>query len=436
MFNISIVTLGCRVNQYESECLSQELSERGYNITELGSESDLVIVNTCTVTAESDRKSRQYIRRALGVNDECTVVVTGCYASTGDNDKKKISDRTFFVPNTEKSEIADIVESLLLRGEKKDPGCSNGYRHMSLERASRAREYIKIEDGCDKRCTYCIIPSARGHIISKPADLIIEETNRLCSTGCREITLVGIETASYGADSDREPYYGYSLANLMKRIDNETDIERLTLASLDPRVMSERFLQDIAGIRSLLPHFHISVQSGSTTVLNRMKRQYNADILRRNIALTRQYINEVTFSADIIVGFPGETEEEFMQTAAFAEETGFMHLHIFPYSDRKGTEASAMNDKLSTEEKNKRLKRLQAIQSEKEDNLLDDYVSYHSEGRPVSILVEKYGNGIAYGHSEHYIDIELNTDGLCCPGEIIMCNTVSRSGKKVIAEKS
>ncbi len=430
----AILTLGCRVNQYESDYISERLTEKGYDFVPFGTPADLTIVNTCTVTAESDRKSRQMIRRAVSASGGGVVVVTGCYAETGLEDVRKIDGVTYVTGNAAKSKIPEIAETLAVGGAPVVDVVdidSAPFDKMILKTPQRTRSYIKIEDGCDNKCSYCIISSARGNVRSKPLGDIVAEATCLKRAGCREVILTGIETSAYGRDLGRDSYYGESLAEAIEAV-ADLGFERIGLGSLEPTVMNERFVERISKVKALMPHFHLSVQSGSTTVLNRMCRRYNADRLSRAIERLKAAIPEVTLSADVIVGFPGETEAEFEETLAFAKKHEFMHLHIFPYSIRRGTKAAVMSGQLQKDVKNERLRILSGAQDEIKASLLDRYVACHRE-TTVSVLVEKVEEGIAFGHSEHFLEVLFPTEDEAV-GKIAKVTLVERRGETLFGE--
>ena len=408
---VAVLTLGCRVNQYESDYIVQTLTERGFEQVPFGTRADVTVVNTCTVTAESDRKSRQMIRRATSASPDGMVIVTGCYAETGTDTVRTIDGVTYVTGNAKKSVIPEMVDRLIAEVAPVvdvDDINTASFDMMSLTSPERTRSYIKIEDGCDNKCSYCIIPAARGKVRSKPLDAVVKESEALRRAGATEVILTGIETAAYGRDFGREAYYGSSLADVIDAV-AAVGFERIGLGSLEPTVMNQSFTSRIREVPSLMPHFHLSVQSGSATVLRRMRRRYNREMLDRAIATLKEAIPDVTLSADIIVGFPGETEEEFRETLDFIRNTEFLHLHIFPYSIREGTEAATMKDQLPGPVKTERLKALSDAQAEIKKRLLEKYVADHSEAA-VNVLVEKSENGVAFGHSEHFAEVSFSGD--------------------------
>ncbi|MBR4071860.1 MAG: tRNA (N(6)-L-threonylcarbamoyladenosine(37)-C(2))-methylthiotransferase MtaB [Clostridia bacterium] len=344
----SIFTLGCRVNQYESDAIEEQLLKRNFDIVPFGEKCDIVIINTCTVTAESDRKSRQHIRRAKKTSPDASVIVTGCFAHVSPDEAKAIEGVTAVIGNKDKNAIAELAVALVNDCTYTVPENSDRGGELTISKAKRARCHIKIEDGCPKKCAYCIIPAARGQVVSKSPEIVLHEAAEIASNGCQEIILTGIETASYGADLE-----GWDLSKILYQLDNIEGIKRIGVSSLDPSVMKEEFVRRLSETKHLLPHFHLSVQSGTTATLNRMRRRYTAERVAENMELVRKYIPEATFSADVIVGFPGETDEDFETTVDFFKKTRFMHLHIFPYSIRQGTEAAKMPDQVPENVKKK-----------------------------------------------------------------------------------
>ncbi len=425
----SIYTLGCRVNQYESDAIAEILRKDGFDIVPFGKPTDIIIVNTCTVTAESDRKSRQIIRRAASLFENVPVIVTGCFSQVSQKEIPLHPGVALVMGNGEKDQIPSAARKLIREYTPSTPPVirvgnidSAAYDSFTLSVPQRTRSYIKIEDGCENRCSYCIIPKARGKVRSKREEIVLAEAESIASTGAKEIILTGIETASYGRDIYPNEPYGTHLAALLRKADKIEGIERIGLGSLEPTVMSEAFTETIASLRHILPHFHLSIQSGSTTVLNRMKRRYTAERALQCIERMKIALPDVTFSADVIVGFPGETDEEFAETLDFCQKVGFLHLHIFPYSPREGTEAAKMPRQITPEIKHKRLKELEEAQAEIKKELLQRYVSTHSEpASPVFVLAEKTNNGTVSGHSEHFVEVfaPLPSDTKIKVGEIV-----------------
>ena len=430
MATFEIFTLGCKVNQYESEAIAELLEARG--LTQLHGEEkcDLCIINTCTVTGESDRKARQIIRRAITKNPNAYILVTGCLAETNLESIKSIKGVDYVCGNADKTKIAEAAIALLEEGSKNSaPVCdvtdieSAKFEKMSITKFDRTRAYIKIEDGCESHCTYCIIPKARGKIRSKPFDEVIEEVKKLTEGGCREIVLTGIETGSYGRD------IGSSLADLLEAVDKIDGIGRIRLGSLDPSIMNPDFVGRISKLKSLAHHFHISMQSGSNSILRAMKRKYNAQMAMESINAIRLAMPDTCFTTDIIVGFPGETEELFEETVEFAKNAKFLMMHVFPYSIRTGTPAASMSDQVDMAVKKDRVSRLSAVGKEIRNNILSDAIR---NTRNASVLFEDYKNGFAYGHTDNFIEVKIRSDR-SLHSELHTVNFVSIDGDAIFS---
>ncbi len=406
MPRVGIYTLGCKVNQYESEAIAEELERAGVRILPPTEICDAYIINTCTVTAESDRKARQFIRRAIRENPNAFVVVTGCVAQTAPDGLCSMKGVDSVVGNTEKMAAAREVLRLLAEKRKAEvPSLmvseieNAPFEPMTITHFDRTRAYVKIEDGCESRCTYCIIPSARGKIRSKPLHDVIAEVTALTAGGCREVVLTGIETASWGKDLAEG-----DLATLLEQIDAIEGIRRVRLGSLDPSLIRPAFVERIARLSSLAPHFHLSLQSGSSSVLARMKRKYNADQAMRAIQMLRGAIEGVCFTTDVIVGFPGETEEEFRETLRFVKEARFLTIHAFPYSKRAGTPAASMPCQIPTEVKRRRMNELMAAAEESRRAICEAAVAT----QPVTeVLFETMEKGFLRGHTASFLEVAV-----------------------------
>ena len=406
---VGIYTLGCKVNQYESEAFAELLRSSGISVLPPSEICDGYIINTCTVTAESDRKARQFIRRAIKKNPLAIIAVTGCFAETSPEDVGKIKGVDIIVGNSRKLLAVDMLCELLESGEKPDsPRTVKGdlssapFEDMTITRFDRTRAYVKIEDGCENHCSYCIIPAARGGVRSKPPCRVIEELKLLCRGGCREIVLTGIETASYGKDLE-----GVSLADILEEADRLEGMGRIRLGSLDPSLIRPEFADRLAGLKNLAPHFHLSLQSGSDRILALMKRKYNSAMAMRAIELLRERIPNVKFTTDVIVGFPGETEKDFLDTVEFVRTARFLMVHIFPYSKRKGTIAATMKDQIPEDVKKERLHILSAVAEESRRAILSETVAH----RPtLPVLFETYENGFAFGHTADFLEVSVPSD--------------------------
>ncbi|MBQ9744834.1 MAG: tRNA (N(6)-L-threonylcarbamoyladenosine(37)-C(2))-methylthiotransferase MtaB [Clostridia bacterium] len=404
----SVTTLGCRVNQYESDAVMQELSSLGVDICPATEVCDIYIINTCTVTSESDRKSRQLIRRCINKNPNAVIIVTGCFAQVNPDTVLSIDGVDFVCGNNAKSLIAK--KALKLYESKTEPYCympdiyNSTFDTMRVGAPmTRTRAFIKIEDGCDSKCAYCIIPKARGNVRSNPRQYVIDEVKNIASEGCREIVLTGIETASYGKDFKD----GYTLGDLLVEINEIDGIDRIRLGSLDPSSVNREFVDKIKGLSKVMNHFHISMQSGCTRTLNMMKRKYNIEMAKKNLDYLREQISGVMLSADVITGFPGETDEDFSSTYKFFEDEKFLHLHIFPYSVRKGTAAADMPNQVDEQIKKDRLHALSSLQEEIKESLHRDFIKSHG---CVSVLFENTVDGYACGHAPNFMEVRVKTD--------------------------
>ena len=406
---VGILTLGCKVNQYESEAIAERLTAQGFEIKPSTEECDAYIINTCTVTAESDRKARQFIRRAITKNSAAYILVTGCLAQTDPENIAAIAGVDYVCGNTDKLLVADALCELFARGEKNAKTeifhrdiDGAGFEKMEIKHFDRTRAYIKIEDGCESKCTYCIIPYARGKIRSKAPEEVICEVTHFVKNGCREVVLTGIETASYGKDLD-----GYNFADLLCDIDAIEGDFTVRLGSLDPSCLTEKFVSRIKDLKKLAPHFHISMQSGSSKTLRNMKRKYNADQALANMERLRAAIPAVRYTTDIIVGFPGETDEDFEQTVEFARKANFLMIHVFPYSARRGTPAAKMVGQIPQEIKKQRSAELISLEKGLRGAEFDRILAEKS--RRV-VLFESYESGFAYGHTPDFLEVKVQSE--------------------------
>lgn len=431
-FTAGIYTLGCKVNQYESEAIAEALEREGVTILPPTKVCDAYIINTCTVTAESDRKARQFIRRAISKNPNAFIVVTGCLAQTSPDQVAAIEGVDAVIGNSNKLEAARLISDFFKSGEASDAPiilvdniADAGFEQMAITKFDRTRAYVKIEDGCENRCTYCIIPNARGKVRSKPAAELMREVETLVRGGCREIVLTGIETASYGKDLG-----GVDLGDILCRVDRIDGIGRIRLGSLDPSLIKPRFVERIASLSCLAPHFHLSLQSGSDRVLALMKRKYNSRMAMEAIELLRANIPNVKFTTDVIVGFPGETEEDFLSTCDFVRKAEFLTVHIFPYSKRAGTPAAAMKEQISTEEKSRRLHALESICAENTKRILEREILERPERE---VLFETFKDGYAYGHTDDFLEICVKSER-DMRGEMAKVELISSDGKQIFAD--
>lgn len=430
---VGIYTLGCKVNQYESEAIAERLSELGFEICEPSEVCDGYVINTCTVTAESDRKARQFIRRAIKKNPTAVIAVTGCFAETGREGLEKIEGVDIIVGNARKLPVADKLAALVRSGAKNErPDIimesidDAKFEPMAITRFDRTRAYVKIEDGCENRCAYCIIPAARGRVRSKPMEEVLSEVCALTRGGCREVVLTGIETASYGKDLYGKPMLG----ELLERVDNIEGIGRVRLGSLDPSLIRPEFVDKIARLRSLTPHFHLSLQSGCSRILALMKRRYNADQAMRAIELLRERIEGVQLTTDVIVGFPQETDADFKETYEFLDRAGFLMAHIFTYSKREGTVAAEMSGQIPENIKTERLHTLEALVAKRRGEILSRMAE---TGQVRRVLFETEKDGVLYGHTPEFIEVAAVGD-MALRGEFADVRIVSADSDRCFGE--
>jgi len=389
---IAFATLGCKVNQYETELLREIFTENGWETVDFNESAHAYIINTCSVTAMSDRKSRQMIRRAVKTNPDAVVAVCGCYSEMSADEVKKIPGVSIVHGTKNKTELYSLIcESLSLKqGETRDEiTCFEG----------KTRAVIKIEDGCDNFCSYCIIPYARGRIRSRSEEEILREVRRISEKGFKEIVLAGIHVCSYGKDT------GTSLIELLEKLENETDIERIRLSSIEPNAFFDGFIGRLSKLKKICPHFHISLQSGCDETLKRMNRRYNTSEYEKICNELTAAFPHCAITTDIIVGFPGETEEEFEQTVRFALKMPFYKIHTFRYSVRKGTVAADMPDKISPEIQEKRSRIILDISDRKTLEF-----KKNSVGKPAEVLIERESEGYFLGHAKNYLPLKIKSD--------------------------
>ena len=426
-YRVGFCSLGCKVSQYESEALAERFAAAGFTVSDFDAVCDVYVVNTCTVTVESDRKSRQMIRRAVRTNPAAAVIVTGCSSQLHPDEVAAIKGVSYVSGNDRKMNLPEIALELLSRPKTAAQNAVRDLAGVPFERAAitkapRTRAFVKIEDGCNCRCAYCAIPLARGPVRSKAPSDVLDEVRALVASGTREIVLTGIETAAYGIDLE-----GYRLIDLIEDVANKTDVERIRLSSLAPEMMTPGVIRRLAGIKKLAPHFHLSLQSGSDPVLMGMRRPYRSKQVREAIAALRESIPGVTFTTDVIVGFPGETEENFCETVAFCREARFLRLHVFPYSPRPGTPAADFPNQVDGEEKHRRVRELVKVGREVARDLLSDLIAAKT---PLSVLFETRDGEYVTGHSENYIEVRIKTEK-DLSGQIFCVLPVSLSGEGV-----
>lgn len=407
----AFLTLGCKVNQYETDGMMELLSAAGVKIVDFDDSADIYIINTCSVTNIADRKSRQMLHKAKKRNPDAVILACGCYVQAAGEKLLKDDAVDIIIGNNRKKDIVRILTDYLFVGETEDNlvdiSEEKTYENFSVaEISSHTRAYIKIQDGCNQFCSYCIIPYVRGRIRSREPSDIIQEITELSHNGIKEIVLTGIHISSYGIDLKN----GIELLTLIRLISKIESIERIRLGSLEPGIITEEFVKGLADIDKVCPHFHLSLQSGSETVLKRMNRKYTPKEFMDKCSLIRAYYDRPALTTDIIVGFPGETEGEFRETVNFLEEINFYEMHIFKYSMRGGTAAAAMDGQVPPQVKDERSK----ILLEMSERHSKEYRRLF-ESEPVTVLVEEVvsDDGRLYlkGHTERYLDVTIPADG-------------------------
>lgn len=409
---VRFVTLGCKVNQYETNAMAQKFLEKGYQIIEeITPENedikpDICIINTCTVTNMSDRKSRQMLRRMKEKNPSTIVVAVGCYAQVAKNELAKIPEIDLVLGNNEKVEIVKHVEEYINNHinnvELDDVMYSKEFSDFGdVTYTEKTRAVIKIQDGCDRFCSYCIIPYARGRVRSRKPENIISEITQIASKGIKEVVITGIHIASYGKDfamSKDSKLTNYRLIDLLEEINEIQGIQRIRLGSIEPLLITVEFVERLKKLEKICHHFHLSLQSGCDETLKRMNRRYTIEQFKEIVRLLRNAYSDVNLTTDIIVGFPGETDEEFNKTYQFLKEIKFYKMHIFKYSPRKGTKAAVMPNQINGDIKEERSKKLIELSDRNEIEYNKSYI-----GKNVEVLFEEEKDGMYKGHTQNYI---------------------------------
>lgn len=409
---VRFVTLGCKVNQYETNAMAQKFLEKGYQIIEeITPENedikpDICIINTCTVTNMSDRKSRQMLRRMKEKNPSTIVVAVGCYAQVAKNELAKIPEIDLVLGNNEKVEIVKYVEEYINNHinnvELDDVMYSKEFSDFGdVTYTEKTRAVIKIQDGCDRFCSYCIIPYARGRVRSRKPENIISEITQIASKGIKEVVITGIHIASYGKDfamGKDSKLTNYRLIDLLEEINEIQGIQRIRLGSIEPLLITVEFVERLKKLEKICHHFHLSLQSGCDETLKRMNRRYTTEQFKKIVRLLRGAYSDVNLTTDIIVGFPGETDEEFNKTYQFLKEIKFYKMHIFKYSPRKGTKAAVMPNQINGDIKEERSKKLIELSDRNEIEYNKSYI-----GKDVEVLFEEEKDGMYKGHTQNYI---------------------------------
>ena len=415
MKKVALHNLGCKVNAYETEAMQEMLEKEGYEIVPFKEGADIYIINTCTVTNIADRKSRQMLHRARKMNPDAIVVAAGCYVQAQENEHHELdSCIDIVIGNNKKQDLIQILdeyESKCKTEEVIDINHTNEYENLNLSRTGEhTRAYIKVQDGCNQFCSYCIIPFARGRVRSRSLEDVVQEVTTLSENGYKEVVLTGIHLSSYGVDfEEQEAGKKTDLLTLILAVHEIPGIERIRLGSLEPRIVTEEFAKTIAGLPKMCPHFHLSLQSGCDATLKRMNRRYTTDEYFEKCELLRKYFDHPALTTDVIVGFPGETEEEFEESKAFVDKVNFYETHIFKYSKREGTRAAVMENQVPEQIKAERSAQLIELGAKKQEAYEKEMV-----GKDVEILVEEPaqidGKEVQVGHTKEYIKVALESD--------------------------
>ena len=429
----ALLSLGCKVNSYETEYIREDLIASGFEIVDFSDKADVYIINTCSVTNIADRKSRQMLHKAKSMNPDALIVATGCYVQTRKEEELK-TDADMIIGNNHKGEVAKKISEYFKELEAKesvtyvdDIAAEKLVEDFSIyDYPERSRAFVRIEDGCNQFCSYCIIPFARGRVRSRSEEDIIDEVKALADKGFKEIVLSGIHISSYGYDNyeqtlrafmqesgPSDAMFGQPLLDLIKKLNAIPGIERIRLGSLEPRIITDEFVKELSELKNVCPHFHLSLQSGCDTVLKRMNRHYTGTEFREKCDILRKYYDAPSITTDVIVGFPGETEEEFEESCELLKKVGFSKIHIFKYSRRAGTVADRMPGQLTDKQKHERSLKVQALEEKTGEEYLKNFV-----GSTVKILVEETETGkdkniIYKGLTERYVPVEaelLNND--------------------------
>ena len=411
---VSFYTLGCKVNQYETNAMEQQFIKNNYEIVENTEKADIYVINTCTVTNMAERKSRQMLRRVKEINPSAVLVVCGCYAQVAKNELEQIPEIDIILGINEKNEIVQIVENYMEKMAEQDKRS----QEAEIDDVSKQKEYldfgdvtyteknravVKVQDGCNMFCSYCIIPYARGRIRSRKIESVVSEIEKIAKEEIKEVVITGIHVASYGKDFDNEnTSKKIRLIDLLEAINKIDGIDRIRLSSLEPTIVDEEFATRLSKLDKICDHFHLSLQSGCDETLKRMNRKYTTQIYRDAVATLRRYYPEASFTTDVIVGFPGETDEEFAKTYEFLKEIDFYRLHVFKYSPRRGTVAEKMPNQIDGNKKEERSNKLIEISNSTENKHNQSYI-----GKTVKVLFEEFEDGFFKGHTTNYMMVKV-----------------------------
>lgn len=429
---VALYTLGCRVNSYESEAMAEQFIKEGYEVVDFSEFADVYVINTCTVTNMGDKKSRQMIGRARRLNPEAIIAVVGCYSQIASDEVASIEGVDVVLGSRNKGEVVYWVNRT--REEKKqvvevnDVLRNKKFEELSInEYQDKTRAFLKIQDGCNKFCTYCLIPFARGAVCSKDPEQILKEVNELSKNGFKEIILSGVHTASYGVDIQGD----WNLVRILEEIDKIDGIERIRIGSIDPTFFTEGVIERICGLKKLCPHFHLSLQSGCDATLRRMNRKYTAAEYKEVCDNLRKYIKDVSITTDVIVGFPGESAGEFEETYKFLSDIKLSKMHIFKYSKRAGTKAADMPFQVDGNLKEERSKALIELNHKNEVEFMEGYI-----GRTMSVLYEEKVSGSEnsyVGYTENYLKV-ITESSEDISGKIVPTKVIAVEAEHMLGE--
>lgn len=400
MYKCAVTSLGCKVNQCEAEAIKTQMKDMGYEICDFSQKADVYIINTCSVTKEGERKSRQIVRRAHALNENAEIFITGCACQKEPEIFKSIKGVKIVCGNSKKHLLSKMIKEKSDGIFVEDMAKYDCYDEMPDSAVEKTRAFIKVQDGCNNFCSYCIIPYLRGRERSRKIENIIKESTKLRDMGFKEIVINGIHLSSYGKEWDFKP----SLKDVVKEICQIEGIERVRLGSLEPRVITDEFLKVLSENKEFCPNFHLSLQSGSDTVLKRMNRKYSTSEYFSAVQRIRKFYPQASISTDIITGFPGETDEEFNETLDFVKKVGFAWIHVFPYSKREGTVADKMPNQIEKEIKNQRAHVLSKLANEKGEEYRAQFI-----GKTKSVLCETNENNIQSGLTKEHILVQFES---------------------------
>ena len=430
---VAFLTLGCKVNSYETEKMKINFEKKGHSVVAFDEGADAYIINTCTVTNIADRKSRKMLHRAKRLNPEAVVVATGCYVDSARAKGEVDESVDLFISNSDKDNLVEIVLEKLyqINGQTLEQDAQNNCRadiqlnslvHENMSEAAikeeHTRAYIKIQDGCNQYCTYCIIPYVRGPLRSKSLDDIRDEVTKLAAAGYKEIVVTGIHLSSYGVNGKKSGEFlekaGKPLLEALETIDSVEGVERIRLGSLEPRIITDGFASRLSKIKTICPHFHLSLQSGCDNTLKAMNRHYNCSEYAEIVTNLRNAFENSSMTTDVMVGFAGETEEDFNASLNFVKSIGFAKVHIFPYSRRKGTVADKAPNQIDPQIKEQRAKIMEQVCDETRREFLKEQV-----GLCESVLVERLRHGYLEGYTKNYTPVHINSEDTSLCGKII-----------------